>query len=363
MSKIKHDVFISRAAVVTPGLNLGVILNFPQKKLKKGEVGIEIEIEGKNLPGCQYGNPPPPWVYKVDHSLRGDEFGEYVLTDPIMFSEVPGALSKLWDSFEKHKTKFDDSNRTSVHIHLNCQRWHINRLAGFAAMYFCLEEVLTEWCGEHRVGNLFCLRAQDALAIITWMKKFINHDGEYQLPEGLHYAGLNPQALNKFGSLEVRTLRGVSNPNVIQDWVGIFERLYKLSGEYRDPREICYLFSQNGPRAFFDTLLGDKAQVVRQGVGMTSEQIDESMYAGIRRAQDIAFCRDWDEFKSIDISDNPFGYNKGTLLKKAMQANGMEASEPEYPTQPLELEEAQEEMPSFDPWATGVITASSDFNW
>lgn len=332
------EVFVKKSAKNVPGLNLGVLLGLKKEKLVKGEVGIEIEVEGKNLPSVTQEHAPAPWVYKADHSLRGDENGEYVLKAPIKFSDVPGTLSKLWDHFEKCKTKFDDSNRTSVHIHLNCQDFHLNRLTAFCALHFILEEVLTEWCGEHRVGNLFCLRAKDAEAIITWLKKFIQNDGEYTLPEGLHYAGLNAQALQKFGSIEIRTLRGVSDPNVIQDWVRIYERLYKLSAEFKNPEEICDWFSANGPTAFFERILGDVSSVVKAGAGMTGEEIADSMYSGIRRAQDICFCRDWSTFRTVNVKDNPFGYSRKKLVQKAMQASGFDAVEQAGETDGVQVE-------------------------
>jgi hypothetical protein len=333
---VGSNIFVQRSAQETPGLNIAFLLGLGEKVFQKGEVGIEIEVEGKNLPGVSHEPPPSPWLYKPDHSLRGEENGEYVLKKAITFKEVPQTLSKLWDAFETAKTKFDDSNRTSVHIHLNCQRWHINRLAAFSALHFILEDVLTEWCGAHRVGNLFCLRARDAGAIITYLKNFIEADGNIPLPDGLHYAGFNVQALQKFGSVEVRTLRGVSDPNVIQDWVAIYERLYSLSGDFKDPTEICDWFSAEGPTAFFSRALGPMASVVRNGVTMTDEEISDSMYAGIRRAQDIAFCRDWSLFKKLDISDNPFGLSKKKLVEKAMAANGYsEDVEPDYPGEPV----------------------------
>jgi len=345
--EVSRDIFISRSAQELPGLNMAFMLGLKDKALQKGEVGIEIEIEGKRLPGVSCEPPPEPWLYKPDHSLRGAENGEYVLSKAIDFTEVPQALSKLWDVFEACKTKFDDSNRTSVHIHLNCQRWHLNRLASFAAINFILEEVLTEWCGEHRVGNLFCLRTKDAEAIVTWLKKFVQMDGTSEIPDGLHYAGFNVNALQKFGSVEIRTLRGVSNPNVIQDWVGIYERLYNLSAEFKDPTEICDWFSAEGPTAFFERVLGPVAGVVRKGVSMTSEEIADSMYSGVLRAQDICFCRDWTLFKALDVSDNPFGLSKKKLIEKAMAASGYSSMGdeavmmPEYDEQSAPLQTAQ----------------------
>lgn len=361
---MSRGIFVNRSAQELPGLNIAFLLGIKDKMLQKGEVGIEIEVEGKNLPGLTKEPPPVPWVYKADHSLRGEETGEYVLSAPVMFKDVPQTLNKLWSAFESCKTVLNDSNRTSVHIHLNCQRWYLNRLAAFAAMHFILEEVLTEWCGEHRVGNMFCLRAKDAEAIITWLKAFVQNDGTSGLPDGLHYSGLNVHALAKFGSVEIRTLRGVPDPNVIQDWVAIYERIYNLSGEFKDPTEICDWFSAEGPTAFFERILGPVGQKVRNGISMSHEEISDSMYAGVRRAQDICFCRDWSLFKTLDVSDNPFGLSKKKLLEKAMAANGMASLEDAVSDGPLDFdpEPDYDDAPVNIPFGSGGNYNSVTFN-
>ncbi len=313
------EVFVAKRTAPQPGFNLGVVMGnriFPQ-----GQVGIEIEVEGKNLVYNSPSNPKiAPWYYKEDGSLRGEESGEYVLKDPIMFDDVPKALETLWDGFAKRKTTFDDSNRTSVHVHLNCQSFHLNRLTSFMALYYIFEEILTDWCGDTRVGNLFCLRAKDAPAIISKLKDFIRADGKAALSDGLHYSGLNAQALAKFGSLEFRSLRGCSDPSVINDWVKILRRLYDLSASYRDPREVCAGFSGAGPQAFFNDILGPVAGIVRAGTQFTDNDIRESLYEGIRLAQDLCYCRDWSQFIEMDLRDDPFGRDKRKVSKKLIDS-------------------------------------------
>jgi hypothetical protein len=313
------SVFVRRSlksqGLFAGSLPVGAIFG---KTTTKGDIGIEIEIEGRNLPHEEVTEYAPQWKYVIDHSLRGEDNGEYVLKKPIKFGNVPDALKSLWGVFNQYKTKFDDSNRTSVHIHLNCQSFYLNRLASFSALYFCFEELLTEWCGEYRVGNLFCLRSKDAPAIISRIRKLIQ-TSDNSISEHLHYSAFNIHSLSKFGSIEIRTLRGVKDPQVIQDWVDILQRLYDLSESFEDPRKICDMFSAEGPYDFFYAVLGDKADVLRNGLSWTDEQIKESLYEGIRLAQDICYASDWDTFKKSELKADPFGRKPAKVMNN-MQA-------------------------------------------
>jgi len=289
------------------------IRNLMSKSKVFGDIGLEIECEGNKF----YKSGPllnPYWEYHEDHSLRGEDNAEYVLESPIPFDEVPDAIKHLWDLFKKYGTELDESNRTSVHVHLNVGRWNVNRLAAFTAMFFALEEILAEWAGDHRVGNLFCLRAKDAPNIIYTVKKFIALNGQLNLHDGLHYAGLNIQALSKFGSLENRYLRGVTDPQLILDWVAINRRLYEFSENFPDPREVCNSFSYGGPLFFMRNILGDTYDIVRAGIDWNDDQISDSLYEGIRMAQDICFCRDWSVFVPQMSQDDPFGRPKKVKL-------------------------------------------------
>lgn len=310
-----REPFVERNTRKQPGFNIGVLLN--SKTKQKGDVGIEIEVEGKNLVYHHtVGFPADYWTYKEDHSLRGAESGEYVLTRPIAFKEVKKAVTSLFDLMKKNKTKFDDSNRTSVHVHLNCQSFHLNRLASFMALWFTLEEILTQWCGEHRVGNLFCLRSRDATAIISHLRKFLKSDGKYELSDHLHYAGFNANALRKFGSIEIRTMRGVSDPKIIIDWIEILQRIYEYSETFSDPRDVCGIFSGYGPLSMFNNILGPKVSTVRAGVTWTDEEIRDAMYRGIRLAQDLCYCRDWSLYKPQEMKPDPFKRPTKTIAKK-----------------------------------------------
>lgn len=282
----------------------------------RGDVGLEVEVEGNKFPKTAQGNPagidvspeliPKSWCYHHDGSLRGADNAEYTLRVPISFAVVPDVVNELYEMFSKFGTVLDDSNRTSVHVHFNVQKFHLDRLCTLMAMYFSLEEILTAYSGEHRVGNLFCLRVKDASAIVSHAKAFVRRDMDYSFHDGLHYSGLNLRALQKFGSLEFRSFRGTTNPQDIIDWVAILQRLYEKSDEYTDPRQLIEGFSGEGPMAYFDRLLGDKASLVLRSVPMTTQEVMSSIYEGIRYAQDLCYCRDWSDYKKTDVAPDPF---------------------------------------------------------
>ncbi len=283
-------------------------------KEQTGDIGIEVEVEGNRFPKHEYEGHsavdpekiPKVWVYHKDGSLRGADNAEYVLKKPIKFADVPKTVGDLWQMFSDYGTVLDDSNRTSVHVHLNVQKWFLPRLCTFLGMYFSVEEILTQWAGEHRVGNLFCLRAKDAPGIITDIKEFLKQGGTRSFGSGMHYAGLNVSSLGRFGSVEIRALRGATEAQTIIDWVNVLQRLYELSGEFTDPRNLVSGFSGEGAMGYFQRVFGEYSNLVREGSGMTTSQITESLYEGIRFAQDLCYCREWAELELVDPADDPF---------------------------------------------------------
>lgn len=310
------DIILRRkteeAYIVQHQIGLGGII--------KGQVGLEVEVEGTKFPkppGSEGTSRPVPlpetkfWSYVHDGSLRGADNAEYVLTSPVSFADVPVAVDELFARLDKHGSKIADSNRTSIHVHLNVRDFFLNRLTSLMCLWIIFEGPLTEWCGENRVGNLFCLGTKDTAGTISHLKRFIKSNMSYGLRDGLHYSGMNAHAVMKKGSLEFRTLQGTREPNVIKTWVRILKRLYDLSAEYSDPRTIVEGFSGMGPLAFFDHLLGEVASDVRQGIGMNEDTLRESLYDNMRLAQDLAYAKDWSRFKPIEIKTDVFGRTKG----------------------------------------------------
>lgn len=307
--------------------NLKIATLLGRRNVTVGDIGLEIEVEGNCFPKedefydeednhetVRDPSIPSEWKYVHDGSLRGVDNAEYVLEKPIYFSEVPQALNNLWKMFENYGSVLDESNRTSVHVHLNATEFHLNRVCAFVALYVTVEEILTAWCGDHRVGNLFCLRAKDAPAIISKARSFICTGETRFLDDGLHYSGLNLNSLCVHGSIEIRAMRGVRDPEIIQTWVDILQRIYELSGEHFDPRSICEMFSGGGSGPFLRYVLGKHTERVLAECGMSEEEANQSVRQGIRLAQRLCYAKDWGNFRPVDREPDPFGRkNKNTV--------------------------------------------------
>jgi hypothetical protein len=104
------------------------------------------------------------------------------------------------------------------------------------------------------------------------------------------------------------------------DWIGTIEQLYSLSKEFTDPRDAVAIYSSGGPLSYFKTILGDKAEVIRAGIGWTDEQLSAALRRGIRFAQELCYCRDWDTYKPIEIKPCPFGRSTAKLIPKITAA-------------------------------------------
>lgn len=205
---------------------------FKEMKLRsktKGDIGVEIEVEGKRLPRLD-----KYWRNEHDGSLRGEENMEYVLQKPGTLKEVREALDYLDNAYKKNKSVVDDTVRAGVHIHVNCQELTMCQLYSFFCVYMILEEMLVKFCGEHREGNLFCLRIKDADYTLSCIRRAMLTKDFRQIfhNDDLRYSAMNVKALGDYGSLEFRTMRGTRDLDLIYTWAEILFNLREYAKSF-----------------------------------------------------------------------------------------------------------------------------------
>lgn len=287
--------------------------NLQQKE--DGDIGVEIEVEGINLP-----NMKSYWRNERDGSLAGAENREYVLAKPMTLDGVKKALRYMEGQFERYQTTIDDAVRAGVHIHINCQQLTLTELYNFITCFLLLENLLVKWCGKTREGNLFCLRGKDASYLISRLISAIK-DKRRILgllhSDQLRYAALNVKALGDYGSLEFRSMRSTRDLGKIEQWATILLNLRESAKKFANPQEIIQKFSMEGPATFAKGLLGDFWESVSD-LYKSKDEMNKDLYEGMRMAQDVAYGVDswekWDsklrkigdlEFEQDDEPDEP----------------------------------------------------------
>ncbi|WEU69445.1 putative amidoligase [Pseudomonas phage vB_PaeM_Ty] len=260
----------------------------------KGDVGIEIEVEGKNLPK----HFEKYWRVEADGSLRGEDNAEYVLEKPLTIKQAKLALSHLNMQYKKHQAVVDDTVRAGVHIHINVQQLNIVELYNYMTLYLILEELLVKFCGPYREGNLFCLRACDAEWLLFRLSEAARSRQFRRVltDDNLRYGSMNVKALGTYGSLEFRAMRGTRDLNLIHKWATILLDLREAAKKFTDPKDIINGYSEGDADAFLVKCLGEHVEIFKG-----FDNIPKMLNDGMRRAQDIAFCCDWQQFLQEEI--------------------------------------------------------------
>lgn len=274
-----------------------VVFGLDRAVLTKGEVGIEIEEEGEELP-----REVPYWTVTGDGSLN-ESGREYVLTKPAARKDVHDRLSLLKKAHVDSGSFVEESIRTGVHVHINVQGLNIIQLHNFIVTYLILEEMLVAFCGPNREGNLFCLRARDAKALV-WMVRNSVKDQQFRgyADEDFRYASINLSSLFKYGSLEFRAMRGTKDFDLIEFWVELLLKIKDYAVNIRDPRDIVESFSEGEFHNFAIKVLGEEHY---REMGFTDNQVGAYLKIGVRNAQSIAFATNWQDIEEKERL-NPF---------------------------------------------------------
>ena len=229
-------------------------------KPARGDFGVEVECEGENINS----DCPVGWKAVDDGSLRGvfpHGRCEFVFTQPASLKTTIKRVNELAEAQKDAKLNF--SFRTSVHVHVNCQALTWNEYCAFIYASLLLEGVLSQYCGEGRINNRFCLRVADAEMIVANIRRVfeggpdmmrVMRDGE------VRYGFINMAATNKYGSLEFRGMRGTLDTKVLETWITALYNIRSFAQEAGSPHKVHDLFVKMSPEDFIVAALGESAK-------------------------------------------------------------------------------------------------------
>ena len=248
----------------------------------RGDIGLEIEVEGRRLPRVE----TEVWRTERDSSLKASEAYEYVLRQPVPLAKVGKAMDELLELFKENRAIANDSYRAGIHAHVNIQDLTYMQLANFVTLSICYEGLLSEYCGESRKGNLFCLRVQDAEQTVEdWLRAFNTRSFGNQ--NHLKYGFVNLATVGLYGSLEFRGLNGTVDKDRIKEWCNTLIRIKEYAKTFDNPGTIIEQSSVLGYQEFLEEGCGDMARSI--------ETTSKDFWKCIRLAQDFAYGFNWED--------------------------------------------------------------------
>jgi hypothetical protein len=283
------------------------------EKVQPGTFGIEIEAEGKGMEevATKY------WRTEDDGSLRGEyphSRAEFVLKKPIERGLVKDAVKELIAALPD--AKLDFSFRTSVHVHLNVQDLTHTQLLNVIYTYLLLEEPLMTYCGKERKGNRFCLRLADAEGVINILQGLFS-DGPRSIRnfngDQVRYSAINIAALQKYGSLEFRAMRGNMEVETIHTWTEALFKIKSFAMACKDPKEILKIFQEKDPKVFLKTVLQEVADP------FIYPRMVKDMQRSLSLSLDLPYCFKEvaeEEVGKVDLKD-PVRMQRQRALKNA----------------------------------------------
>lgn len=183
--------------------------------------GLELELEDVGEVAA-----PHRWKATDEPSLRNGV--EFVLKEPLSDTLLKNAVMRLCNVLGQ--ATFTKSIRCSTHVHCNVSDMSNFRIYEAVLTYLLIEDILVSTQGPDRVGNLHCLRASDAGSIIWDLHTSLDTSLFSYFNQNNHkYGAVNLAAVKKYGSLEFRFFRPMSDETEIMAWLHGLSHLIRNS--------------------------------------------------------------------------------------------------------------------------------------
>lgn len=209
--------------------------------------GVELEIE----------HASPKWgmggfQIKQDGSLRDNGY-EYI-TDPMTFKNLSHGLNTFFKSYNIRDTCY--SERTSIHIHTNCQDLELEKIASICLLYQVFEKLMYNYVGNDRDKNIFCTPWSETQLSYNLIAEMENGKGyaSRQPFNWQKYTGLNLLPLRTLGTLEWRHMHGHNNVDLILEWANIIGCFYAWARQHTLKETKEFIIHLNSTSEYYGTI-------------------------------------------------------------------------------------------------------------
>jgi hypothetical protein len=263
--------------------------------------GVELELEGEGVGLNEV--RPQNWKRMEEGSLRG-ECMEWVFAKPQDYEKSVKMVDALFKKMKENNVKIADSFRTSTHVHLNFSDKTAKQALNFFLLHTVIEELLANYCGATRNGNLFCLSCRDTEQLLELLDNGIyNFGGFGAIGKDMRYNACNLASLNTFGSIEIRTMRGASDAETVNKWLDILNQMYVFacSDDCPEPWKLCERLSHLGTMGFLRQFFRQDTINELMASWPPVADLQRSLMNGVRLIQMFAYGLQEDWLKKVEV--------------------------------------------------------------
>lgn len=180
-------------------------------------VGLECEIESV----LSHGEGHHCFNVVSDHSLRNN--GLEFVSKPTPVDSIIPQFTELHQkvAFRNLEQKF--SERTSIHVHVNCCNIEETVVRNIILMYALYEEYFFMMASPSRRHNIHCVALTETYLPSIYKQKLVTLVSKWH-----KYTALNIKPLAQYGTIEFRHMQGHDDPVLLEAWLGTINNLVEV---------------------------------------------------------------------------------------------------------------------------------------
>lgn len=183
--------------------------------------GLECEIESVGSINISSGKI----AHVEDGSLRNN--GREFLTVPSNREEALELFHNIHAEVEFNRPEEKFSQRTSIHVHMNCLSLETVEISNIIRNYAMLEPLFFMMVDSERLHNIHCVPLSE-----TFLPKFYSHDLKPLIKRWHKYTALNIKPLSDLGTIEFRHMHGHDDTVLLNEWLTVLENLFLYGREF-----------------------------------------------------------------------------------------------------------------------------------
>lgn len=235
------------AAQDTVRQTFSISSNVPQQP-GKFIAGVELEIEDVDGVG---GGLPSGWHSEEDGSLRNH--GQEFISPPLNAEALIAHFEHIHKKLVPHSGKKQHfSDRTSIHVHVNCLDLTQEEVKSTLLWYALFEPVFFAMVAPNRSNNIHCVGLDQ-----TSLSEHYRRTLPLFVQKWSKYTALNLLPLSSQGTIEFRHMEGHNNAVRFKEWMLTLKNLWHFGqGNIMNKKAIE---SSDKILAAFDAIFQDSA--------------------------------------------------------------------------------------------------------